>query len=314
MGWKPAAQFGDNLTRRFVLTGTLSALVASAPAKSLPYDNFPSQQRADLLAFREEVLSILRLDFPAATVTLDDDDPEQIVIGRFTTFLGNIRQKTADLTGQERRAVIVDYLHPLATAKPRPATPAPAETFAEASARLRIQLVPIEYREQVPSLTCRRFSNRLLVAYALDEDKRYQLLTHSIFERWGVDQATVEGIARRNLELASGGIQVRISPTGRSGHFATLAVENGYAAASLLLPMVMDQIQEGLGTESIVAAVPTRDVLIAWSSNSEGKDRLAGIVTKYMRKGPYSRSDELFSYSKAGIRPLNSVELAEHGR
>lgn len=33
-----------------------------------------------------------------------------------------------------------------------------------------------------------------------------------------------------------------------------------------------------------------------------------------MSKGPYSRSPELFAYSTDGVRPLNSLELAEHGR
>lgn len=314
MSSTPAALFDAMTSRRAVIAGALSILTAPARAQSVPAKTIPSQNRATFLAFREEVLAVLRRDYPAVAVTVDDNDPEQVVIGRFTLFLGNIRQKVADRTGAERRAVIVDYVHPLATAKPLPSTPAPAETFAKASARLRIQLVPIEYREQVPTLTCRRFSERLLIAYALDENERYQLVTHSIFEGWNVDQETVERIAKRNLELASGGVQVHISATGQSGHFATLAENSGYAAASLLLPMVMDQIQEGLGTQSIVAAVPTRDVLIAWSSNSEGKDRLAAIVTMYMRKGPYARSDELFSYSKDGIRPLNGRELAEHGR
>lgn len=314
MGSTPVALFDTVTSRRAVIAGALSIVAAPAQAQSLPAKNGPAQNRATFLAFRAEVLDVLRTNYPAVTVTMDDDDPEQIVIGRFTLFLGNIRQKIAGRTGAERRADIVDFLHPVATAKPLPATPAPAETFAKASARLRIQLVPTEYREQVPTLTCRRFSERLLVAYALDEDERYQLVTHSIFEGWAVDQETVERIARRNLELASGGIQVHISATGKSGHFATLAESSGYAAASLLLPMVMDQIQEGLGTQTIVAAVPTRDVLIAWSSNSEGKDRLAAIVTMYMRKGPYARSDELFAYSKNGIRLLNSRELAEHGR
>lgn len=281
--------------------------------RSAPSEKTEPQSRATLLAFREEVLAVLRADYPTAPVTVDDD-PEQVFIGRFTLFLGNIRQKAAGLTGPERRAVIVEYVHPLATAKPLPATPAPAETFAEASARLRIQLVPVEYHEQVPSLTCRRFSERLLVAYALDEAERYQMVTQSIFETWNVDQATVERIAQRNLERASAGTQVHVSATGKSGRFATLADESGYAAAHLLLPMVMDQIQEGLGTPGIVVAVPTRDLLIAWSSNSEGKDRLAAIVTMYMRKGPYPRSDELFSFSKKGTRLLDRVELAAHGR
>ena len=78
--------------------------------------------------------------------------------------------------------------------------------------------------------------------------------------------------------------------------------------------MVMDQIQEGLGTPSIIAAVPTRDILIAWSSDAAGKARLASTVVSYASKGPYSRSPELFFYSEDGVRPLNTVELSEHGR
>ena len=286
----------------------LSALAASSSAFGAP-----KTVPAGAVAFRDEVLAILRSDFPASTATLRDD-PEEIVLGRFTLFLGNLRQKTSGLSGAERRAVILDYLRPLATAKPLPSQPQPAESFAQASKRLRIQLVPNEYQQQAPELTCRRFSNRLLVTYVLDEPNRYQLVMRPLFESWGVDQETVERIARRNLELAAGGLEVHISPTNKSGHFATLADESGYAAASLLLPMVMDQIREGLGTQSIIAAVPTRDILIAWSSDSELKAHLAGVVESYMSKGPFSRSPELFSYSKDGIRPLNSLELAEHGR
>lgn len=308
MGWITSGPLARPLSRRAMLTASLATLAAVPPALGAPDRASPA-----VVAFREEVVAILRSDFPGMAIT-PDDDPEQIVIGRFTVFLGNLRHRSAAMTARERRILIREHFRPYATAEPLPETPARPETFAEASPRLRIQLVPNEYREQVPSLTCRRFSDRLLVAYALDENKRYQLVTQSIFQGWGVDQDTVERIARRNLELASGGVQVHISPTGKSGRFATLAEESGYAAASLLLPMVMDQIREGLGTPSIVAAVPTRDILIAWSSDSEGKDRLAAIVTMYMRKGPYARSDELFSYSASGLRPLNAGELADHGR
>lgn len=295
------------LTRRSLMATALSAFAPSYPALGAS-KNAPE----GALAFRDEVLILLRRDFPDAPVSLTDD-PEEVVIGRFTLYLGNLRRKSNGLIGIERRAAILDYLRPLATAKPLPSQPQPAESFADASKRLRIQLVPNEYEQQAPLLTCRPFSKRLLVAYVLDEQNRYQMVTRPIFESWGVDQQTVEEIAKRNLELASGGVQVHISPTGKTGRFATLADESGYAAASLLLPMVMDQIQEGLRTPSIIAAVPTRDILIAWSSDSEEKARLANAVTSYASKGPYSRSTELFSYSRKGLRPLNASEMAKHG-
>lgn len=88
----------------------------------------------------------------------------------------------------------------------------------------------------------------------------------------------------------------------------------GPTAARLMVPMVMDQIREGLGTPSIVVAVPTRDVLIAWTPDSEAKQSLARTVVDYMHRGPYSRSTELFAYSAAGVRPLTPFELSQHGR
>lgn len=270
--------------------------------------------RADDLrsgALRDEVAAILRSDFPGVTVRIDPD-PSQITIGTATLFLDNLNAQVSDLTGARRRALIVDYLRRTATTKP--AKTGPMETFMQASGRLRIQLVPNEYREQAPDLTCRRFSDRLLVAYALDEATRYQLVNRPIFDAWGVDQATVERVAIDNLAQASGGAEIHVSATGARGMFATHVDESSYAGARLLVPMVMDQIREGLGTPSIVVAVPTRDVLIAWTPDSEKKTHLARTVIDYMERGPYGRSRELFAYSSAGLRPLTPFELFQHGR
>jgi len=293
-----------SFTRRRLLTAGTATLTSMVVGRA-GADDLSSG------ALRDEVAAILRSDFPDATFTLDSD-PRQITFGRATLFLDNLNARVAGLTGSLRRKIIVDFVRPAATAKPAEA--GPAETFMQASWRLRIQLVPNEYREQAPELVSRRVSDRLLAAYALDEANRYQLVTQPILKAWSVDQATIERTAIDNLAQASGGAEILVSATGARGKFATHADASGYAAACLLVPMVMDQIREGLGTPFIVVGVPTRDVLIAWTPDSAMKTQLARKVVDYMEQGPYSRSRELFAYSSTGLRPLTPFELSQHGR
>ncbi|NEU11127.1 DUF1444 family protein [Methylobacterium sp. BTF04] len=266
---------------------------------------------ADAEAFRDEVIEILRSEYPDAVVTRPGH-PDFIRSGPFVLNLGHLRQGVANLSDAERRTTILKIIGPHVAAKPPPS--GTIEPFVRAATRLRIQLVPHEYREQAPELICRRFSEKLWVAYALDESNRYQLVTQPIFDAWGIDQAKLEKVAADNLEKESDGVEIRISPTGAKGHFASVADESGYAAARILLPAIMDQIRTGLRTTGMVVAVPTRNILIAWDPESEGRDRLARIVTDYVRKGPYRRSSELFHSSADGLRPLGLAELAQHGR
>jgi hypothetical protein len=299
MGKKP-----ESLTRRFILAAGATTFASMAAGRV----------RADDLrsgALRDEIVAILRSDFPGVAFTLDPD-PRQITLGNKTLFLDNLNAMVADLTGTRRRAVILDFVRPVAS--PTTTKGGTREGFLLASKRLRIQLVPNEYREQAPDLTCRSFSERLLVAYALDEANRYQLVNRPIFDAWGVDQSTIERIAIENLAQASGGAEIHISETGVRGKYATHADDSSYAGARLLVPMVMDQIRESLGTLSIVVTVPTRDILIAWTPDSAEKVSLARTAADFMQRGPYSRSRELFSYSATGLRPLTPFELSQHGR
>ena len=299
-------------TRRAAITmAAWTCLAYADPGRSRASEAQDVLDDAEAASFRDEVVAILRADFPDTVVTFAKH-PEDIRIGTFTLYLGNLRRTVAALSGPARRIAILKTVAPLAGAKPR--TEVKIEPFMQAATRLRLQLVHNEYREQVPDLTCRRFSEKLLVAYALDEPNRYQLVNRPIFDAWGIDQTKIERVAADNLERASIGVKILIAPTGKRGHFAIVADETGYAAARMLLPFAMNQVREGLKTSAMVVAVPTRDVLMAWDPESEGRPRLAGMVTEFMRAGPYSRSTELFHFSAEGLRPLGVTELAAHGR
>ncbi|WP_156387577.1 hypothetical protein [Methylobacterium sp. Leaf399] len=97
----------DGPSGRVIPAAALSTLAAPAGAQSSSGNARSSQGRATVPAFRKDVLSILRSDFPAAAVTSDDDDPEHIVLGRFVDLLGNIRRSVAGLKDAQRHAAIL---------------------------------------------------------------------------------------------------------------------------------------------------------------------------------------------------------------
>ncbi|WP_132255863.1 DUF1444 family protein [Methylobacterium segetis] len=279
----------------------------------------PSPTRADDLKdgrFRDEIVTILRGLYPAATISTDDD-PEQVHVEAYTLYLGNLHGDLRGRSEAERQRRILAFLTRTMPGGPYPKdSPPPARTepFAAAQARLRIQLVPPDYATRTPDLVTRPFSKRLLVAYALDEPNRYQLITIPMLTAWGIEAGVLDEPARRNSEAEARQVSIEASPTGATGRFATSATEDGYAASRLLLPGFMERVRKALGTPGIIVAAPTREFIIAWTPDSEARARIAKVVRASFHKGPYSRSDELFHSDPAGLRSLTAAELADHGR
>ncbi|WP_336487207.1 DUF1444 family protein [Methylobacterium nigriterrae] len=280
----------------------------------------PSPSRADDLKdgrFRDEVVTILRGLYPRAKISVDHD-LEQVHVETYTIYLSNLHADLRGATGAERRRRILAFLTGTMPRGPYPKEappPSRMEPFEKSRVRLRIQLVPPDYTIQSPDIVSRPFSKRLRVAYALDEPNRYQLVTMPMLTAWGIDAAALEGPAVENLESASKDIplQVATTETGQR-HFATVETGDGYDAARLLLPRFMEGICDALGSPAIVAAVPVRDLLMAWAADTKMRAVLAKAASDQLRRGPYARSDELFRFDKAGLRPLDARELVDHGR
>lgn len=266
--------------------------------------------------FRDEVVAVLRVLYPGAPITLGGDTRE-VTVGTSTLYLGNLYAMVDGLAGEPRRRRLATYLTEAMPSGPSPAggssDASPTfEPFTTAQRRLRIQIIPGDYLKQEASIVHAPLSQRLLIAYALDEANRYQVVTEPMFASWGVDRTVLDRIARRNSEAEAVRVPIEVSPTGERGRFASSATEDGYSAARLLLPGFMDRMRERLGTAAIVAAVPTREIVIGWTPDSVSRRPLASAVRKLFRNGPYARSDELFRYDDAGLRPLDVRERAEY--
>ena len=80
--------------------------------------------------------------------------------------------------------------------------------FAAASNQLRPQIVPADYLQQTGDLVHRGFLAGLVVAYAIDEKERYELIRQPDIDSWNVGQTEIEARAIANLEAVSAGVSL----------------------------------------------------------------------------------------------------------
>lgn len=262
--------------------------------------------------FREEIVSVIRTMRPEAVVFLDPD-PARIRVGTRTIDLTNLHALLRDRPVSERRNDIAAFL---VTALPGAEAPGccRSSSYGEVKARLRVQLLPRSVIRDHPELVQRPFSETLHVVYVLDEQRRYQYVTGDMLAGWQVDRAIVEATAVANLAAASMKISAEIVEDGDKPAYLVSESGDDYDAARLTVPSFLAGLREALKAEAIVLAAPTRGLLMAWPLGAEKRAALAATVRELMKAGPYGRSDELFRFDASGLRPLNALERADHGR
>lgn len=260
--------------------------------------------------FRAEVTTLIQGIRPGSKVLLGAD-PAQLSVGTKTLDLTNLYRRVDGLSEAERRREVEEFLA-VAFAK---AAPAPdAGDFTAIRPRLRPQVVPDEILQQYTMLAHRRFSETLHVVYVLDEPNRYQYVTREMLAGWQVDPALVETAAVANLTGTSRDAPFQLVLGDGAPLFAMADPGDDFAIARLLVPSYLDEIRHALKADSITLAGPTRNLLLAWPSDSPARRDLAAEATRYLREGPYGRSDELFRFDGREVRPLNTMERADHGR
>ncbi|WP_267358312.1 MULTISPECIES: hypothetical protein [unclassified Methylobacterium] len=260
--------------------------------------------------FRAEVAALIRDLRPGVKVLLEAD-PAQLSVGTKTIDLTNLYQRVDGLSEPGRRHEVEEFLAvALAKAAPAPDT----GDFATIRSRLRPQLVPDEILQQYTMLAHRRFSETLHVVYVLDEPNRYQYVTREMLAGWQIDPAQVETTAVANLAATSKDAPFELVLGDGAPLFAMANPGDDFAIARLLVPPYLNEIRSALKTDSITLAGPTRNLLLAWPSGSPARRALAAEATRYLRTGPYGRSDELFRFDGRHLRPLNTMERADHGR
>lgn len=268
-------------------------------------------------SFRGEVVAVLRRQRPALAFTLPGDDPESIhvKVGENTlqVYLGNLQRQLGGARGMDREGQILDFFDRIVAV--RPADDEERARWSEARARLRLQVVPIEYRQQAEALVSRDLAAKVVIAYALDQGERYALVTTDDLKTWGVDADAIHEAALDGLEAASGklAIEAEKSAKGR-GAYVTILTNDGYDAARLLLPSVRQRLLRALGSDLAIAGIPNRDFLVAWTPDFSARAGFAAKVSEDAKSRSHPLTDELFVIEANGFRVATAAELVEQRR
>ncbi|OCC05181.1 hypothetical protein BA190_09720 [Labrys sp. WJW] len=267
--------------------------------------------------FREEVVALLRRRRPGLKFTLPGDDPESIhvKVGEDTmqVYLGNLQRELGTVQGADRESQILAFFDRIRTA--RPADDEERRRWQDARAKLRLQLVPIEYRQQAKELVSRDLAAKVLIAYALDQGERYALVTTDDLKTWGVDADAVHEAALAGLEAVSGKLVVEAEKSAKGrGAYATILTNDGYDAARLLLPSVRQKLLQALGSDLAIAGIPNRDFLVAWTPDFSARADFAAKVSEDSKSRSHPLTDELFVIEANGFRVATAAELVEQRR
>lgn len=68
---------------------------------------------------------------------------------------------------------------------------------------MRLQIAPDDYLGQARDLVHREFLAGLMIAYAIDENDRYELVRQPVIDSWHVEQPEIETRAIANLGAVS---------------------------------------------------------------------------------------------------------------
>ncbi|MFC2252406.1 hypothetical protein ACETRX_22405 [Labrys portucalensis] len=260
-------------------------------------------------SFREEVVALLRRRRPALAFTLPGDDPEGIHVkvggNTLQVYLGNLERQLGKARGMDREGQILDFFDRIVAV--RPADDEERARWQEARTKLRLQVVPIEYRRQAKELVSRDLAARVVIAYAL--------VTTDDLKTWGVDADAIHEAALAGLEAASGklAIEAERSAKGR-GAYATILTNDGYDAARLLLPSVRQRLLQALGSDLAIAGIPNRDFLVAWTPDFSARAGFAAKVSEDSKSRSHPLTDELFVIEVNGFRVASAAELVEQRR
>jgi uncharacterized protein YtpQ (UPF0354 family) len=260
--------------------------------------------------FKQTVIALLNRRYPEWQVD-PGTNPQTIKIGSSEIYLDNIYRHVRDLPSAQRDDEIVAFMERALTE--REASTDKSE-FASASNLIRPQIVPADYLEQAGDLVHRAFLAGLLVAYALDDKERYELIRQSNIDSWHVGQTDIEARAIANLESVSAGISLspRSNPDG--GAFIAVSTTDGYDAARLLLPQFMRHIREALNATLIFAGIPNRDFLVAWTPDFAPRRAFATKVAQDFQSRPHPLTDALFASTDTGVRLAGAAAMRDHGR
>jgi hypothetical protein len=262
-------------------------------------------QSDNMRAFRDQVLQILRREYPDVPAQPGPDDGS-IAIGPSILNLDNMHATARLLPAADREAAIVDFLARMMEGRDR-ADAAKDLPWSEAKDVLRVRLVSAQYFPPGAEVLRRPFAPGVVVAYAIDHGRQVQFASMTDRENWKVDPEQVHQTAIANLETLSGSVSIDIVEARGGGRFAAIATSDSYDAARLALPRFRARLLAALG-EPMFVGIPNRDFLVAWSASNAMFSTFVTRVADDFRKQPYAITSAIFRVDREGARPATAAE------
>lgn len=261
---KPSQPMGRAQFQSFVL---------STLARHLPGEHYEARSDPDSISHGEVVLGLQNLYAIYLRDSLSQTDLVEMVLEHF--------QRHRDLVGHGTSGEVP-----------------PIDTVR---VRLRPQLMPVEYAEQIPVFFIPLHPD-FHIGIVIDQEQGYGYVRQEDASEWALPSQELLDLAIANLDEASRGMA--ISSSQGPERFLGVELKDGYDAARILLPGLRAFAAEQLG-EPFYVAVPNRDFLFLWSTScspafhSFARQKIA----KDFRAQPYALTGDILQADRSGIRP-----------
>jgi len=240
-------------------------------------------------------------------------DPAKIAIASTHISLNNIYLRVQGMPWDRREQEIVSFVENSMQAT-RPGAAAHNLSYPAAQERLRPQIVPDEYKAAARDLVCRPLFAGLSLAYAIDDEKAYQLLRQPTLDGWHVTQDEIETRAIANLETLSASIPLEAKRGLNQHGYIIVDTHDGYDAVRLLLPDFMARLRATLDVPRVFVGIPNRDFLVAWTPDFVGRKGFALKLREDVLIRDHPLTDALFTSSGSGVALATAEEMRDHAR
>jgi hypothetical protein len=211
--------------------------------------------------FQALVLEVLHESFPERGYEAGDGD-DVIVCGGEQFGLHNLQTHCGDVEEDDpklREFIREHFARMAKLVEQHTANDSPA--WAPIAPRLRPQIMPASYAEQVPIVHL-PLSEDVLIGIVLDSDAGYSYVRQEDAALWGRTPEELLQTAVANLNDVSRELPMAMFPAPNLA--IVIETKDGYDAARLLVPKIREFVAEKLG-EPFFAGIPNRDFLIMWS-------------------------------------------------
>jgi Protein of unknown function (DUF1444) len=213
------------------------------------------------IEFQALVLDVLQDAYPERGYEAGEGD-DVIVCGGEQFGLHNLQTHCGDVEADDPklRGFIREHFARMARlVEQHTANDSPA--WAPIAPRLRPQIMPASYAEQVPIVHL-PLAEDVLIGIVLDSDAGYSYVRQEDAALWGRTPEELFATAVENLNEASRELPMTMFPEPNLA--IVIETKDGYDAARILLPNIRQFVAEKLG-EPFFAGIPNRDFLIMWS-------------------------------------------------